>query len=74
MDNSKEFFKEIRTPQTSDSNYRVSDEQRAAARKTVAGLAEDAKDAVQIMLMLGIFPGQEDAAFQIPDAYRFDWC
>lgn len=26
------------------------------------------------MLMLGIFPGQEDNGFRIPDAYRFDWC
>lgn len=73
-----EFFKEIKTPKTKttqpDSNFRLTEEQQAAARKTVAGLAADAKEAVQIMLMLGIFPGQEDSSFKIPDAYRFEWC
>lgn len=52
----------------------IGEEQRAAARRTVAHYATDTDDAVKLMLMLGLFPGQESEAFQIPDSYRFDWC
>jgi len=38
---------------------RISDETMAAARRTVCGFAKDADDARQLMLALGILPGQE---------------
>ncbi len=52
----------------------VTDEQVAAARRTVAQYALDAQDAAQLMLALGIFPNQDVANFKIPDTLRCDWC
>ena len=52
----------------------IPEEQRKAARRTIAEHAVDAEDAARLFLMLGLFPSQEDEGFQVPDAYRFDWC
>jgi hypothetical protein len=52
----------------------VTAEQRDAARRTVAQHAENAEDAAQLLMALGLFPGQESEDFRIPDAFRFDWC
>jgi hypothetical protein len=58
----------------SDGLTTITDQQRTAARRTVAQHAVDAEDAAQLMLALGLFPGQELEGFQTPDAYRFQWC
>lgn len=52
----------------------IPEDQREAARRTVARFAVDTGDAARLMLALGIYPGQEDMGFQIPDSYRFSWC
>ena len=53
----------------------ITSEQRAAARRTVAENALDADDAAQLLLMLGVFPGQESDDFTIPDTFmQTEWC
>lgn len=59
-----------------DSSMRTTEEQRTAARRTVANwvvkhdLGTD--DAAQLMFMLGLLPNQ-DSDPAATDAYRFDW-
>lgn len=48
-----------------DEPAELSDEQRTAARRIVAGNAVDAQDATALMLMLGIYPGQESEEFNL---------
>jgi hypothetical protein len=47
----------------------ITEEQRVAARRTVAANATDAKDATELMLTLGIYPGQEMETFRVPLAF-----
>jgi len=53
----------------------ITDEQRTAARRTVAENAIDVADATELLKMLGLYPGQEVEDFKIfapaipPDRY-----
>lgn len=44
-------------------------DQRTQARFLVCANSEDAADAAELMLMLGIFPGQEEVSFSIDANY-----
>jgi len=49
-----------------DDRPDLTEDQRAHARRVVAGGSIDAADAAQLMMMLGIYPGQESRGFVTP--------
>lgn len=51
----------------------LTEDQKTAARRTVAQNAIDAKDAAELMYMLGVFPHQETDEFQAGDSFRTSW-
>ncbi len=62
----------VTAPCDDSSPADITDEQRKLARRTVAGFATDAKDAAELMLCLGIYPGQEAETFKVPLAFFQD--
>lgn len=53
-----------------DNAEEPSDDQKAAARKTVCANAENAEDAAILLKMLGLYPGQESEGFATLESLR----
>lgn len=53
-----------------DNAEEPSDDQKAAARRTVCGNAIDVEDATTLLQMLGLYPGQESEGFSVPTTVR----
>ncbi len=51
-----------------EEQLEVTPEQCRAAQLTTAHFAEDKDELVQMLLMLGLYPGQEKPGFKVPPA------
>jgi hypothetical protein len=54
-----DLFDDAKGALASSLDATIPDEQRDAARRTVASYATDAAEAAELMRMLGIYPGQQ---------------